>query len=66
MFQLYLRKKYFSPVAKGIALKSPTKDKFYNTLNNRTIGDKIYEYDLKVQEAFKTETVKDYHIGFCV
>ena len=47
------------------ALKSskkglPNKDKFYNTLTNCAIRDKIHEHVLNVWQAFKMNTVKDY------
>ena len=39
----------------------PSKDRFYNTLTNQEISDKNHEHVLNVWEAFKMNTMKDYH-----
>ena len=39
----------------------PANEKFYNILTNHTITEKNYEHVLNACEAFKMNTLKDYH-----
>ena len=42
--------------------KLPSKEDFYNRLNNENISDENYEYVKKVWNIFNCEKFKDYHI----
>ena len=39
----------------------PSKEKFYNSLTDRTISDKEYENVLNVWKKLEMKTMKDYH-----
>ena len=39
----------------------PSKEKFYNSLTDRKIGDKEYEHVLNERKKFEMKTMKDYH-----
>ena len=39
----------------------PSKEKFYNSLTDRTISDKEYENALNVWKKLEMKTMKDYH-----
>lgn len=39
----------------------PANEKFYNILTNHTITEKNYEHVINACEAFKMNTLKDYH-----
>jgi hypothetical protein len=39
----------------------PSRDEFYNKLNDKHISDKEYEHAKKVWDVFKCKTFRDYH-----
>ena len=41
--------------------KFPSKEDFYNRLNNENLSDENYEEAKKVWNSFKCEKLKDYH-----
>ena len=67
MYQIYLRKKNFSPKAIGVSFEKfnkilPSKDKLHTSQIDRSVSKKKrYEHVFNVWKAFKINTMKDDH-----